>query len=146
MKVSIAMMVRNEEKNLPRCLESIKGLLALGVQLVVVDTGSLDKTIEICKQYGAEIYHHAWENNFAKHRNISFSYATGDWIIQLDADEEFNFSGRHPAILFKLFEQIPSKNHACAFPLVDYRKGKPFAETHAVRAFRRGKVKYNGSK
>jgi glycosyltransferase involved in cell wall biosynthesis len=141
-KISIAMMVKDEEANLPRCLDSIKELLSMGVQLVVVDTGSSDKSMEICREYGAELYEHPWERNFAKHRNQSFSYAKGDWILQLDADETIDFRSRHPSLLFQQLEKMPKKFVAGAFALIDWRNGEPHAETHAVRIFRRGQVRY----
>ena len=83
--ISACMMVKNEEAFLPRCLESIKDVVD---EIIVVDTGSTDRTAEIAKSYGAKVYHHPWENNFSKHRNQSISYATGDWIFILDGDEE----------------------------------------------------------
>ncbi|MCP4634276.1 MAG: tetratricopeptide repeat protein [candidate division Zixibacteria bacterium] len=83
--ISLCMIVKDEEENLPRCLESVKDVVD---QIVVVDTGSSDKTPEIAKQYGAEVYFHPWKNSFSEARNNSIKYATGDWIIYLDADEE----------------------------------------------------------
>ena len=83
--LSLCMIVRNEETCLGRCLDSVKDYVD---EIIIVDTGSTDRTVEIAKSYGARIYHHPWENDFSKHRNQSLSYATGDWILQLDADEE----------------------------------------------------------
>lgn len=85
--ISVCMMVKNEEKNLPRALESVKPWVD---EIIVVDTGSTDRTVEIAKSYGAKVYHHPWENDFSKHRNQSISYATGDWLLILDADEELD--------------------------------------------------------
>jgi len=79
------MIVRNEEACLDRCLKSVREYVD---EIIIVDTGSTDKTIEIAAGYGARIYHHPWENDFSKHRNQSLAYATGDWIVQMDADEE----------------------------------------------------------
>jgi glycosyltransferase involved in cell wall biosynthesis len=79
------MIVKNEQDCLGRCLESVRDHVD---EIIIVDTGSTDRTVEIAKSYGARIYHHPWENDFSKHRNQSLSYATGDWIFQLDADEE----------------------------------------------------------
>lgn len=84
-KVSVCMIVKNEEAMLPRALESVRGLAD---ELIVVDTGSTDKTVEIAQAFGARIFHHPWENNFSKHRNQSLAQATGDWIFVIDADEE----------------------------------------------------------
>jgi glycosyltransferase involved in cell wall biosynthesis len=83
--ISLCMIVKNEEACLERCLKSVHKYVD---EIIIVDTGSTDRTIEIAKNYGAGIYHHPWENDFSKHRNQSLSYATGDWIFQLDADEE----------------------------------------------------------
>jgi len=84
MKVSACLMVKNESETLPRCLESIKWV----DEIIIVDTGSTDNTIEIAKSYKAKVYEHPWENDFSKHRNQSIGYATGDWILIIDADEE----------------------------------------------------------
>jgi len=85
--ISACMMVKNEEHFLPQCLESIKDFVD---EIVIVDTGSTDRTVEIAAEYGARIYHHPWENDFSKHRNQSISYAKGDWILIIDADEELD--------------------------------------------------------
>lgn len=79
------MIVKNEENLLPRCLDSANDIVD---EIIIVDTGSTDNTVEIARQYGAKIYIHPWENDFSKHRNQSISYATGEWILYLDADEE----------------------------------------------------------
>jgi len=138
--LSVAMIVKNEQKNLPRCLESLKGLFA---ELIIVDTGSVDQTIKIAKDYGAKVYHHPWENDFAKHRNQSFSYATGDWIFQIDADEELVFfNNRSPRILLDFLSRVKSSIHAITLELTDITDGKQVATMHPIRIFRRGKVKY----
>ena len=79
------MIVKNEEAFLAQCLDSVKDCVD---EMIIVDTGSTDRTVEIAESYGARIYHHPWENDYSKHRNQSLSYATGDWILLLDADEE----------------------------------------------------------
>jgi glycosyltransferase involved in cell wall biosynthesis len=90
--LSLCMIVKNEEKFLPRCMESIKGLVD---EIIIVDTGSTDSTIEIAKRYNAKIYHHQWENSFSKARNYSLKYATCKWILILDADEEVGRKNAH---------------------------------------------------
>nr|WP_106783734.1 TDP-N-acetylfucosamine:lipid II N-acetylfucosaminyltransferase [Lysinibacillus timonensis] len=90
-RLSICMIVKDEEKNLRRCLDSLKPLLETDfVELIVVDTGSKDKTVEIAKEYTNRIYYHQWNNNFSDMRNISISYAKGNWILILDADEKIS--------------------------------------------------------
>ena len=87
-RVSICMIVKNEENNLPRLLKSITPLISDGfAELIIVDTGSTDKTIEIARKYTDRIYETEW-TGFSDARNKSISYAKGDWIFILDADEE----------------------------------------------------------
>jgi glycosyltransferase involved in cell wall biosynthesis len=88
--ISLCMIVKDEEKLLPQCLASVRDQVD---EIIVVDTGSTDKTVTIAEDFGAKIYHHPWENDFSKHRNQSISYATGDWIFILDADEVFQYAG-----------------------------------------------------
>ena len=89
MLLSICMMVKDEEANLERCLKSIQNILkAIDSELIIVDTGSTDRTVEIAKNYTQNVYHHPWNNNFSEMRNISIGYAKSEWIFILDADEE----------------------------------------------------------
>jgi tetratricopeptide (TPR) repeat protein len=83
--ISICMIVRDEERDLPRCLASLAGLAD---ELVVVDTGSIDRTPELAAAAGARVVRIAWPNDFAAARNVAIDAATGDWILVLDADEE----------------------------------------------------------
>jgi len=82
--ISACMIVKNEEKLLPDCLESIRDWVD---EIVVVDTGSTDKTVSIAESFGARVFHHVWEGDFSKARNYSLQYATKDWIFIIDADE-----------------------------------------------------------
>jgi tetratricopeptide (TPR) repeat protein/glycosyltransferase involved in cell wall biosynthesis len=82
--VSLCMIVRNEEKNIAQCIESVQPLID---EIVVVDTGSTDLTKEIALKYGARVFDFEWKNDFAAARNFSLEKATSDWILVLDADE-----------------------------------------------------------
>jgi glycosyltransferase involved in cell wall biosynthesis len=82
--VSACLIVKNEEENLGRCLSSLLGAVD---EIVVVDTGSTDRTVEIAKKYGARVGHFAWVNDFAAARNAALDLATGDWVLSIDADE-----------------------------------------------------------
>jgi len=84
-KISACMIVKNEEDLLPRCLGSMRDHVD---EIIVVDTGSTDRTVSIAEFYGARVLHHPWEHSFSKHRNQSMDYATGDWLFIIDADEE----------------------------------------------------------
>ncbi|MGN2338865.1 glycosyltransferase [Clostridium cagae] len=85
MPLSLCMIVKNEEKNLERCLESIKDIVD---EIIIVDTGSIDNTLKIAEKYNAKIFFYKWDNSFANARNYSLSKASKDWILIMDADDE----------------------------------------------------------
>ncbi|MCC0674216.1 glycosyltransferase [Clostridioides sp. ES-S-0145-01] len=88
MLLSIVMIVRNEEKILKKMLESLTKLRnSIENELIIVDTGSTDNTVEIAKNYTNNVYFHEWDSDFSNMRNKSISYAKGKWIFILDADE-----------------------------------------------------------
>ena len=82
--ISLCMIVRDEEAVLGRCLDSVAPYVD---EIVVVDTGSSDRTKEIARQYGANVYDFEWIDDFAAARNFAFSRATMDYILWLDADD-----------------------------------------------------------
>lgn len=82
--LSLCMIVKNEEQMLQQCLDSVNGLVN---EIIIVDTGSTDKTKEIAKKNNARVFDFAWKDDFAAARNFSLSKATGTWILWLDADE-----------------------------------------------------------
>jgi GT2 family glycosyltransferase len=82
--VSLTMIVRDEEANLPACLESARGLFD---EVVVVDTGSKDRTVELARAFGARVFDFPWVDDFAAARNASLARATGDYAFWLDADD-----------------------------------------------------------
>ncbi len=83
LKLSVTIITLNEEENIGACLDSIKDITD---EIILVDSGSTDKTIDIAKKYGAKIYFRKLEN-FANQKNWALSKATGDWIFSIDADE-----------------------------------------------------------
>jgi len=84
MGISLCMLTLNEEKYLAQALNSVKGLVD---EIIIVDTGSTDTTLEIAKQFTQKIFHKPWNNNFAEARNYAIQQATKDWILILDPDE-----------------------------------------------------------
>jgi tetratricopeptide (TPR) repeat protein len=84
LSLSLCMIVRDEQQMLPRCLAAVAGAVD---EIVLVDTGSNDETIEIARSFGARVIEHEWSGSFAQARNVSFDAARGDWLIYLDADE-----------------------------------------------------------
>ncbi|MGR3175665.1 MAG: tetratricopeptide repeat-containing glycosyltransferase family 2 protein, partial [Candidatus Scalindua sp.] len=128
--LSLCMIVKNEEKFLPTCLESVKDYVD---EIIIVDTGSTDKTVEIAGKYGAKVYHHPWENSFSKARNYSIKYATCDWIMWLDADEEVDKDDAH-----KLKEVIKDNdvNVICLPRFSRFDGGKSLAVANVANIFR----------
>lgn len=131
-KISLCMIVKNEEACLDRCLKSVCEFVD---EIIVVDTGSTDQSVQIAESYGARIYHHPWENDFSKHRNQSLAYATGDWIFQLDADEEL-FSEDAPMLRKTALEGKADYYH-CQF--YDTKQdGSVHCVFNLIRLFRAG--------
>jgi GT2 family glycosyltransferase/tetratricopeptide (TPR) repeat protein len=90
-RVSLCMMVKDEEDNLPDCLRSVAGLVD---EMVVVDTGSTDRTREIAREFGAQVHDFPWVDSFAAARNESLRHASGDWIFWMDADDRLDEENR----------------------------------------------------
>jgi tetratricopeptide (TPR) repeat protein len=84
LRLSLCMIVRDEEEMLPRCLAAVADAVD---EIVIVDTGSTDRTVEIARSFGAQVIAHEWSGSFAEARNVSFDAAHGDWLMYLDADE-----------------------------------------------------------
>ncbi|MEQ8536303.1 MAG: tetratricopeptide repeat protein [Coleofasciculus sp. D1-CHI-01] len=84
MDLSLCMIVKNEEASLPQVLESVQPVVD---EMVILDTGSSDRTIDIATDYGARVYHFQWCNDFSAARNDALRYVRGKWVLVLDADE-----------------------------------------------------------
>jgi glycosyltransferase involved in cell wall biosynthesis len=123
------MIVRDEEKMLPRFIEHAKGLWD---ELCVVDTGSQDRSMDLIKAAGGRIEQHPWKDDFSAARNASLEMATGDWIIFLDADEMVS-----PELKEQL-RQIISKPNAGAATLVMRNRMEHghYHDTNLLRIFR----------
>lgn len=86
MKISSVYIIKNEEKNIEKSIQSIKNICD---EIIIVDTGSTDNSIQICKDLGCKVYNYKWENDFSKARNYAISLCSNEIIIFLDADEFF---------------------------------------------------------
>lgn len=89
-RLSVVMIVKNEEACLEQCLQSVS---SIADQIVVGDTGSTDTTIDIARRCGAEVIYVPWNNDFAEARNAVNAVADGDWLLHLDADETLDPEG-----------------------------------------------------
>lgn len=134
--LSLCMIVKNEEEFLGQCLESVKTLVD---EMIIVDTGSEDRTVEIAESYGAKIYHHPWQGSFSEARNVSLQYATCDWILQLDADEALEQEDIPIVRAAIKKEEI----NAIFVALLNDASGG-WAKHYFQRIFRRGKAHYEG--
>lgn len=145
--ISLCMIVRDEEDWIRQAIESVQQIVS---EVIVVDTGSTDRTVEIAKELGAKVFFQAWEDDFAKARNFSIEQATGDWILILDADEAiaakdlpalkrltrdrkicWEFLQRHYSNDHRLSEYTPVRGE---YP--EWEKGhKGYFESNCVRLF-----------
>ncbi|MBA3036700.1 MAG: glycosyltransferase, partial [Desulfobacterium sp.] len=138
--ITCCMIVKNEEVFLDQCLKSICDYVD---EIVIVDTGSTDGTVEIARQYTDKIYFHPWEGSFSKARNQAMAYATCDWIFQIDGDEELvQGSGE------ELIEAVYDAGPADAFHvniISTYSNGAKRARHNFERLFRNnGVIHYEG--
>lgn len=85
--LTLSMIVKNEEKYLRECLESVKEVVD---EIVIVDTGSTDRTIAIAEEFNAKVHHFNWINDFAAARNFALEKSTGEYILYMDADERLS--------------------------------------------------------
>jgi GT2 family glycosyltransferase len=128
---TLCMIVKNEEHNLAACLESVRGLFD---EIIIVDTGSTDRTREIARACGATVIDFRWCDSFAAARNEGLRHATGDWIFWLDADDRLPPESRPK--LQRLLDRLGDENLGYVLPCVcPGRSGVPNVVQH-VRLFR----------
>jgi glycosyltransferase involved in cell wall biosynthesis len=143
MKLSIAMMTKNEQDLLPQCLTSIRDSLG-DVEIVIVDTGSTDQTVAIAEAFNAKVYHHPWEDDFSLHRNQSLYYTTGDWILVIDADEKLittpEFTDKNG--LKKWIKEVEQQYTTIALVIKDFQNGSMTMSCNSARLFKKGCIHY----
>ena len=113
--LSLCMITRNAEQLLARCLNSVQAMVD---EIIVVDTGSIDSTINIAKKFKVKIYNFKWIDDFAAARNFCISKASGDWIFSLDADEAI--AERDHQQIMRLTRRGASEPQAYAFVTRNY--------------------------
>lgn len=136
MKISACIIVKNEEQVIARCLESYH--MAVD-EIIVVDTGSTDQTVDIAKRFGAKLFHFTWIDDFSAAKNYAIAQAKGDWIVFLDADEYFaNGTGSNIRAYLKKLD--PTFNSvACKMVNIDQVSGRVLDEITHVRIFKNDK-------
>ncbi|MBR1729497.1 MAG: glycosyltransferase [Selenomonadaceae bacterium] len=135
LKITACYITKNEENNLPRSINSLKSQVD---EIVIVDTGSTDQTIEVAKTFGAKVLNCEWTNDFSKPRNMALDNATGDWILFLDADEFFS---KETAKNIRPLIEKADKEHkeGILVNLINIdvdRQNKVLDTTYLLRAFR----------
>jgi tetratricopeptide (TPR) repeat protein len=101
--IAVCVITKNEEEFIGSCLDSVRPFVD---ELVVVDTGSTDRTVEIAREHGARVEFFAWCDDFAAARNAAINATTSDWILMLDADEELDSSSA-PALRELIRQRLP---------------------------------------
>ena len=129
--LTLSMIVKNEEKYLRECLESVKGIAD---EIVLVDTGSTDATLNIAKEFNCKIYEFQWVNDFSAARNFALSKSTGEWILYLDADERLIPASKDE--LNKLVSGNKKAGIQCIVNSIDEAKEQPQIMKY-IRLFRR---------
>jgi len=104
--VTVAIITKNEEKNMPRCLESIRW----AEDIVVVDGFSTDRTVEIARSHGGRVVQHKFTGSFADDRNVAMENAKYDWVLHIDADDAVT-----PDFVKKLAEVMAAKEDVAVY-------------------------------
>ena len=140
--LSVILITRNEEANLADCLASLEGSAQ---QIVVVDTNSSDRTLEIAKNYGAVIAQPADWPGFGPQKNRALALATGDWVLSLDADERLT-----PALRSEILTAInhPAHVECFAIPRLSWYCGRfirhsGWSPDYVDRLFKRGTAHFS---
>jgi len=146
MQLSVVIITLNEEANIGRTLQSVQPLVADGKgEIILLDSGSTDRTVEIAKSFGAKVFAEEWRG-FAAQKNSAIDKATGDWILSLDADEEVGAAMRE-FMLLALFGQHKEEFADFRGGMIFWRSncflGRPvrhggFYPDPKLRLFRRG--------
>jgi glycosyltransferase involved in cell wall biosynthesis len=119
-KISLCMVVRNEELLIAKAINSVRSIVN---EIVVLDTGSNDNTCKIASSLGGKVIKKKWDNNFGSMRNISIEEARGDWILILDADESIAKSQLKPLVRLTLNKKVsgyyfPVRNYTREYDLL----------------------------
>jgi glycosyltransferase involved in cell wall biosynthesis len=132
MNLSVTIITFNEEANIGRTLASVQPLVADGKgEIIVVDSGSTDRTVEIAKSFGAKVFVEEWKG-YAGQKNSAIDKATGDWILSLDADEEVE-----QTLALEIAERFPSSQPDRADLLERAKRSRYLATRRSFREFKK---------
>jgi len=131
--IGLSMIVRNEESNLARCLESVRGLVD---EIVIVDTGSSDRTVDVARRYTDKVFNFQWNDDFSAARNYALDRTRSRWVLYLDADEELDASsgdirslvdgeGELEAYFLPLFNQDDHSGNYCRYMVLRLFRNSP---------------------
>jgi glycosyltransferase involved in cell wall biosynthesis len=140
-KLSVTIITRDEEAQIGDCLESVRW----ADEIIVLDTGSVDRTLEICAKYTTHVYSRPWEG-YAPAKNTALALATGDWILSLDADERVS-EGLRQEIAILQQQPLDTRANGYAVPRRNYlwgywlRYGGLYPD-YQIRLFKRGKGEF----
>lgn len=128
--ISLCMICKDEEKTIGNALESVRDMVD---EIIVVDTGSTDSSMDIVKSYGGKVYKEEWRDDFSYIRNISIDKAKGEWILVLDCDEVINDEGKR-----RIFNYIKDnkKDKGISLRIASFIDGKRRSIDNSIRIFR----------
>jgi len=145
--ISVCIVCFNEENNIRRCLESIKWVKEYGGEIVIVDSFSADKTVEICREYTDKVFQNQWPG-FVNQKNYALSLAKNNWVLSVDADEVISDPLRNAIISewqsggYKAFDGYLMKRHT--FYLGKWINYGGWYPDYKIRLFRKSKARWGG--
>jgi glycosyltransferase involved in cell wall biosynthesis len=136
------MIVKNEEKNLLRSLPILNKFIGNDTELIIIDTGSSDRSQELARKYTDKVFSYEWKDDFSSARNYSISKASKDWILILDADEIPLFS---PNELEKIINSMKKRSYnSCTFFIKFVHSNNNFTFDRQIRLFKKSDFVYEG--
>jgi glycosyltransferase involved in cell wall biosynthesis len=136
--LSLCMIVRDEETQIGKALESVKDIVD---EIIVVDTGSSDRTREIIREFGGKVIETKWEHDFSKAKNVALEQATGDYILFMDADEFIDSRDRFALALFKKLLPI-ERNIAFGIKVEPAKESKSLSMSYLDKLLKRDEDDY----
>ncbi|MCX8093717.1 MAG: lipopolysaccharide heptosyltransferase II [Candidatus Goldbacteria bacterium] len=140
MKISAVIITYNEEKNIKRCLDSIK----FCSEIIIIDSGSTDKTLSIAKKYGAKVFYKEF-TDYSSVKNFGISKAKNQWVLSIDADEEISLSLQQ-----EIIRAVENNYDGYYIRRINYFLGKPikhggWGSDYQLRLFKKGKGIFTGA-